>query len=377
MSEIYPNNNDAILGGQNPPPVDAAVLGGEIGRKQRLQHEKAIARQNKFWRNFPYLDGLPNCHASIFADRQVVNFEPGLEIIDPKETAYALRENHYRYRGLNENLDFTFQEKWQALIDCTRISEVEALIFGNGPCYLDYVNSLVGNYSIFNSLKAIFFGDIEDRESMISDLSFGCDISPVLSVYPDLEILHIRSGGRGNHLSFSEWRHEKLKALRIESSGLNRSAITSLCQLELPALEYLELWTEYGSNSSIEDVIPIISGERFPKLKYLGIKNCEYTNDVVDELIKSPLMESLLELDLSMGTLNMEGFLKLANSTNINNLAYLNIDGNCLPINWLSPSRYETITSLHPEILNIKCKLTASNQRPCSDRSTRYCSVRE
>jgi hypothetical protein len=36
MSEINPNNTDAILGGQNPPPVNAAVLGGEIGRKQRL-----------------------------------------------------------------------------------------------------------------------------------------------------------------------------------------------------------------------------------------------------------------------------------------------------------------------------------------------------
>jgi hypothetical protein len=91
MSEINPNNTDAILGGQNPPPIHAAVLGGEIGRKQRLQHEKAIARENKFWRNFEYLDGLPDRHAAIFADRQVVNFEPGMEIVNPKETCQSER----------------------------------------------------------------------------------------------------------------------------------------------------------------------------------------------------------------------------------------------------------------------------------------------
>jgi hypothetical protein len=368
MSEINPNNNDAILGGQNSPPVDAAVLGGEIGRKQRLQHEKAIARENKFWRNFPYLDGLPNCHASIFADRQVVNLEPGLEIIDPKETAYVLRENHYRYRGLNENLDFTFQEKWQALIDCNRISEVEALIFGNGPCYLDYVNSLVGNYSIFNSLKAIFFGDIEDRESMISDLSFGCDISPVLSVYPDLEILHIRSGGRGNQLSFGEWRHEKLKALRIESSGLNKSAITSLCKLDLPALEYLELWTgsdEYGSDSTIDDILPIISGDVFPHLRYLGVKNCEYTDEVAFALAKSPLLEELIELDLSMGTLTNDGLFALLQANSINELDKLNICDNFIRTNREIIGQF----NIKPNLINYGKNRASS--------SYRYCSIRE
>jgi hypothetical protein len=377
MSEINPNNTDAILGGQNPPPIHAAVLGGEIGRKQRLQHEKAIARENKFWRNFEYLDGLPDRHAAIFADRQVVNFEPGMEIVNPKETAYALREDRgWRY---SDN-QFSLEDRWYALLQAPRVSEIEALVFGYGICGSDYVKFLVEHHQWFDRLKALFLGDIEDREQMISGLNFGKDISPILSVYPDLEILQIRCGGYSNGLYFSEWWHENLQALRIESSGLNRSAITSLCQLELPALEYLELWTgseEYGSNSSVEDVMPIISGERFPQLKYLGIKNCEYTNDVVDKLIKSPLMESLLELDLSMGTLNIEGFLKLINSANVNNLDKLNINGNCLPVAWLSPPRYTTITNLYPEILNIKCELTANNQRPCSDRSTRYCSIRE
>jgi hypothetical protein len=255
MSEIHPNNNDVILDGQNPPPVDAVVLGGEIGRKQRLQHEKAIARENKFWRNFPYLDGLPN----------------------------------------------------------------------------------------------------------------GKDISPVLSVYPDLEILHIRSSGRHNALYFSEWRHEKLKALRIESSGLNRSAITSLCQLELPALEYLELWTgsdEYGSDSTIDDIMPIIAGDVFPHLRYLGVKNCEYTNEVASILAKSPLLEQLIELDLSMGTLTNDGLFRLLQSPTINELDKLNINDNFIR------------TNREIEQFNIKPNLIVFGTTRGSSRE-RYCSIRE
>ncbi len=38
MSDI-PDNTDAILGGQNPPPIDAAVLGGVAGTKQMLAHQ--------------------------------------------------------------------------------------------------------------------------------------------------------------------------------------------------------------------------------------------------------------------------------------------------------------------------------------------------
>jgi hypothetical protein len=364
MSELNPHNTDAILGGQNPPPINAAVLGGEIGRKQRLQHEKAIARQSKFWQNFEYLDGLPHCHASIFADRQVVNFEPGMEIINPKETAYALREDRgWRYY----DNQFSIEDRWYALLQDSSVNEIEALVFGYGICGSNYVGLLVDRHKYFNSLKALFLGDIEDREQMISGLNFGKDISPILSVYPDLEILQIRCGGYSNDLSFSEWRHENLKALRIESSGLNRSAITSLCQLELPALEYLELWTgsdEYGSDSTIDDIMPIIAGDVFPHLRYLGIKNCEYADDVAFALAKSPLLEQLIELDLSMGTLTNDGLFGLLQSPAINELDKLNINKNFIRIGGEVAQ------------FNIKPNLITFGKTRGSSRE-RYCSIRE
>ena len=43
MSENQPSNTDAILGGQNPPPVDAFVLGGVAGARQRLAHKLGVS----------------------------------------------------------------------------------------------------------------------------------------------------------------------------------------------------------------------------------------------------------------------------------------------------------------------------------------------
>jgi formylglycine-generating enzyme required for sulfatase activity len=45
MSDFHPNRTDAILGGQNPPPVDAAVLGGLGGVKGRLAREVGLSHE--------------------------------------------------------------------------------------------------------------------------------------------------------------------------------------------------------------------------------------------------------------------------------------------------------------------------------------------
>ena len=44
MSEPNPHESDLILGRQNPPPINAAILGGLAGVKQRLESESIAAR---------------------------------------------------------------------------------------------------------------------------------------------------------------------------------------------------------------------------------------------------------------------------------------------------------------------------------------------
>jgi hypothetical protein len=128
MTETNPQESDAVLGGQNPPPINAAVLGGEVGRRKRLQYEKALTRQNKFWRNFEYLDGIPHGYTQVFADLKVVNFELDIEIINPQKTTYALRIPRKYYP--NNDIYSCFQEKINTLIQNPRSNEIKALVFG-------------------------------------------------------------------------------------------------------------------------------------------------------------------------------------------------------------------------------------------------------
>ncbi len=373
--ELNPHESDLVLGGQNPPPINAAVLGGEAGKKQKLQYKQTFAKENKFWGNFEYLNGLPNSHANIFADRQVVNFETGMEIINPQNTAYAFHE----YYGSD-----TFESKWSSLLESPCINEVEALVFGMTDWDMQLIPIIANAKDKLENLKAIFIGDIEDSECMISSLPCYGDISPILESYDRLEFLQMRCNqgrnartGEKLHEGFKfcqPLKHDRLKILRIESSGLNHQTLLDINQLNLPSLEYLELWLgspEYGANSSIADLMPMISSEKLLQLKYLGLKNCDYTDDIAFALAKLPCLENLIELDLSMGTLGDDGLLVLLNSPTIEYVDTLNISENFITKGFIERML---------RTFEFNCNLVVDRQQ-CGyesiPQSERYCSVSE
>jgi hypothetical protein len=362
MSEPNPQGSDAILGGQNPPPINAGILGGEVGRKKRLQYEKSIARENKLWHKFKYLHRFSQC----------LPFETYTEIVNPQETAYLLQD--YRYQSPPNNS--SFDEKFDTLIKHDRASEIEGLFFGFCS-NKKLINFLANNCKKLDGLKALCIGAISEHEQMISEIYHG-DISQILLSYDKLEILEIK----GRYLRFcTKLHHQNLKSLEIMSGGLNREALLDINELDLPALEYLELWLgskEYGGNSSISDLIPIFSGDKLPKLKYLGLKNCEYTDDIAFELAKSPILEKLLELDLSMGTLGDDALSVLLSCPMINELDKLDISENFISD--------EFITEKIPQF-ELKCELITKGQRQVypydgygneiNEREYRYCVVGE
>lgn len=369
MPDINPSNTDAVLGGQNPPPVDAAVLGGEIGRKQRLEYKKT----QKLWRNFEYFNDYPDRHAITFAGRQVIDFEPGVKIEDPIHSAYAVRAYEIE----------EFKLKWNFLLQSDRANEIEALVFS----FIDFddndINPIVSNACHeLNNLKAIFLGDIADCDVMISLIRID-DVSPILLAYDRLDFFQVRCGNYGfyrtgeiRHEGFSfcqPLKHDRLKVLRIESGGLSPRTLHDLNQLDLPNLEYLELWLGnkwYGGTSCINDLMPVISGDKFPKLKYLGFRNCDYTDDIAFELAQSPFLKHLYDLDLSMGTLGDEGLKALLTCPDINELCTLNVSKNYISKNF--------IEEILPQF-KLNCEVIVDNQQ-CDeyvDRSNRYCVVAE
>jgi hypothetical protein len=96
----------------------------------------------------------------------------------------------------------------------------------------------------------------------------------------------------------------------METGGMDVSVIRSVCTSKFPNLEYLELWLgteQYGATYTVADLQPILSGRLFPKLKYLGLRNCERADELAGVVVNSPLLTRIETLDLSLGVLTDEG----------------------------------------------------------------------
>lgn len=178
------------------------------------------------------------------------------------------------------------------------------------------VLALMANAVNLRGLRAIFFGDVISEENEISWM-IQSNLSPVLAVYPQLEVFRIRGG---SSLELAPIEHEHLKHLAIETGGLPRGVIRQISQCSFPELEHLELWLgtqDYGGDATVEDLQPLLSGELFPKLKYFGIRNTDQIDDFVPVIVNSPLLNRIETLDLSLG-----------NMTDVGGRALLGLSGN-------------------------------------------------
>ncbi|BAY24139.1 leucine rich repeat variant [Calothrix sp. NIES-2100] len=415
-----PRDYDAVLGGQSPPPVYGVVLGGIEGVKNCLSSpvievriaalsealkygdagldvvRQALQDESKLVRRFAYrllkqrvepqiiqalqaykpwnleerlnkYPGYQGMNVSQFANREVIDFDSNIGIIEPVNNAYALRCEH----DDEEEEDFT--TKFNRLLQEPNADKLQALVFGFwGEAYerdsSRIIAALVHVKEYLLNLKAIFMGDITYNECEISWIKQS-DISPILQAYHLLEILQVR-GGDG--LQFSPpLRHNHLKALIVETGGLSRNTVAQICNIDLPALEHLELWfgnENYGGDCWVEDIHPIIFEDKFPNLDYLGLRNSQFTDEIVNDIVNSPIINSISVLDLSMGTLSDAGAEALLNCPAINYLYILNVSES-----FLSEEMIDKLSALNVRVL-------ANNQKKEDGDNyihSRYCSVSE
>lgn len=168
------------------------------------------------------------------------------------------------------------------------------------------IELLIKNRERLSNLNAIFLGDITSEENEMSWIQ-QTNLSPLLHAFPKLQLFRSR-GGEG--LQLKRLKHDSLRALAIETGGLDVDVIRSICSADLPNLEYLELWlgTEnYGGTCSVQDLQPILSGKLFPKLNHLGFRNCDFVDDIAAVIVNSPILERVETLDLSLGILSDQG----------------------------------------------------------------------
>ncbi|MEW6491960.1 MAG: STM4015 family protein [Cyanobacteriota bacterium] len=306
-------------------------------------------------------------HITSFANRKVELFDPAVGITDPVGTACALRVEWNEY-------DTDITKQLEQLLQDPEVDQLEALVIG--PWHQEMsqhsssiaVNALVAAQEQLTSLKAVFVGEITYDEFEISWI-LQSDISPLLAAYPNLEVLQVRGG---TDLAFKSLHHEQLKTLIIETGGLSPNTIAQICAGHLPALEHLELWLgsdEYGGNSSVDDLQPILSGNLFPKLTYLGLCDSEYSDSIAKAIVQSPIIEQIEVLDLKLGTLGDEGAQALLNCPAVSRLNTLNVKEN-----YLSEEMIERLNQLNIEVIADEQKEEDEEEE---EEYRRYCSVTE
>ncbi|PJE99709.1 cytoplasmic protein [Streptomyces carminius] len=222
-----------------------------------------------------------------------------------------------------------FEGLWRMFTETVDTAAVRALVIGQwgevseyGPDFV--VEMLTSDTERFPSLEAVFIGDVTFEEAEISWIEQS-DVTPVLEAYPRLREFGVR-GGTG--LVFRPVRHEHLRTLRFESGGLPGGVVRGVAASDLPALEELELWlgvTDYGGDATVADLAPILTGERLPALRSLGLTDSELQDEIAAAVASAPVVARLHTLDLSMGTLTDTGAEALLSGQPLTHLTKLDL----------------------------------------------------
>ncbi|MBG0817624.1 STM4015 family protein [Planomonospora sp. ID82291] len=213
---------------------------------------------------------------------------------------------------LNEQYDHeeSFEDyfaRFLADADTTVVRELVFKMWGDPAASSEQaVRLLTEAADRFPALRAIVLGDIPPDECEISWIHQS-DLTPLLEAFPELEVLEVRGG---NGLRLRPVRHERLKVLRFESGGLPAGVVRAVGACEFPALEHLELWlgvSDYGGDATVADLEGVLSGDRLPALRHLGLQDSEIQDEVAAAVASAPVVARLESLALSMGTLSDAG----------------------------------------------------------------------
>ena len=219
------------------------------------------------------------------------------------------------------------------------------------------------------SLRRLVVGDFDVEEQELSWVHVG-NCGQLWPGMPNLEYCKLRGGG----IELGVLEHAKLKTLVIETTGLLKRSVASLGKCKLPRLTRLDAWLgvayrseEHGEHGCVDDLWPMLSGEGVPKLKHLGLQNCDYADDIAVALATAPILSQLRSLDLSMGTMGEVGARALIeHAGHFSHLAAINLEDNCID---------EAEVAALEETFGDKVRV--GDQQPAEDEEERYVSVAE
>ncbi|RUS95881.1 hypothetical protein DSM106972_088940 [Dulcicalothrix desertica PCC 7102] len=366
MADNQPRDFDVVLGGEAAPPVTGMILGGIEGVKTRLSSSSVDVRVAALSTALNYGDAGLDLIIEALDDSSpdVQNFAVKLlkeqagivgkqVLLEYNPWLFFTKLENWKFKNFNSQtksfseIGIAYEvnlEQLKLLLQHPQANQIEALvcnIYHNdyprkiSNEFYEFVDTLFNASKILTNLKALFLGDIQKHKEKKSVTGLG-DISRLLEAYPKLEVLNI--SGYCEHLECHVKGHENLKTFIIETANISDLAINQICSLNLPALEYFELWM--GSNhelsATIKSLKPVFFGESFPNLNYLGLCNNIHADEIASAIHQSsfmadyPIIDNLAILDLSKGHLTDYGLETLLECPAISSLYCLRVRSNYL-----------------------------------------------
>lgn len=228
-----------------------------------------------------------------------------------------------------DNEDENWLDLWAEFLELPHLEDLTALVVGDWGESFDnnstpLVEALVAASEKLPQLQTLFIGDIASEQNEVSWIQQS-DLSPLLAAFPHLKYFGARGG---TNLQLGSPHHENLRTLVVEAGGLDGALVRDLWRAELPNLEHLELYLgteDYGGTTTIDDLQPLLNGEVFPKLRYLGLRDYDQADALAVVLAQAPILERIETLDLSLGTLGDEGAQALLDSELVRRLKKLDV----------------------------------------------------
>ena len=161
----------------------------------------------------------------------------------------------------------------------------------------------------------------------------------------------------------------ELTHAEFHTGGLAKASAKSIAAAKWPNIEHLDMWfgdDNYGGDASVKDIQPLLDRTDLKKLRYLGLRNAQFTDKLLEVLPKAKILKQLTTLDLSMGVLTDEGAKKLVEHKDAyQHLAVLDVSDT-----YLSKAAVKTLKG-------VAKKIVADDLREDDDPEYRYPAISE
>jgi hypothetical protein len=198
------------------------------------------------------------------------------------------------------------------------------------------------------------------------------DASAMWSKLPRLEKLRIQLGLGGSNASgdadvIGTFDLPHLQELEVVTGGMSAENARSFANGKLPAARSIELWfgdDNYGGNTTVADLAALLEGKHLPKLEHLGLMNASFTDELVEALVRSPILARIKSLSLAHGMLTDAGIATIVKHAD----AFKHLTALDITNNYATP---DGVASLHGV-----CTIVSEEQRNPND-DYRYVALSE